>query len=862
MKRVAELARTGSGQILAAVAEAGVGKSRLFHEFKLIQRDDWRVLEAFSVSHGRASAYYPVIDLLKNYFGIADSDDERARREKITGRVLALDRSLEDALPYLSPLMGVEAGVLPPTPSSDPAELMEEYGVFWEQSLDRLQALAESAQGGSFEGMDQRIHRARTRDAIKRLLLRESMNQPLMVIFEDLHWIDDESREVLDLLADSIGTARIMLMVNYRPEYHHQWSNKTYYTQLRLDPLGPETAGELLGGLLGDGAELKPLKEMIVRRTEGNPLFIEEMIQVLFDEGVLVRDGAVKLAKPLSSIRVPSTVKGIIAARIDKLGPAEKDLLQTLAVIGKEFPLGLVRHVSGRSDAELRPLLANLQLGEFVYEQPAAPEPDYTFKHALTQEVAYDSILAERRKAIHERAAAGIETIFAAQLDDHLDELANHYLRAGNAEKAVEFLERAANRAFQRSAHAEAERHLTEAIALIESLPDTPERLQREIALRVRYGMVFVTIHGFARGEIDEQLKRVRELMSRVGESPEILMLMTAIFGVESSRGQFKEAAATAQRMLAIAEGTGTEAAIGSAHHMMGSTDMWRGQFVSARDHYERCTEIFDRDLDRYLQMTNVPVIMSRGHYAWTLWALGYPNQSRQRTREALNLARKLNRPHSTAFALQFAVAAEAMCGDYTQMRAQAEALIEICDQHGYPHWHASGLMSLGALIVEQEDFDRGIALMREGMAGTREFGTLPVYRYGLVLMAEAFLRAGNIEEGLRALDEAAEGFENDERFNESEIWRLRGEFMTARKNERAALEFFRRAIATAQKQQAKSWELRGAFSLARMLASQDNASGAIAILEPVFNWFTEGFDTADLQHAKGLLDGLKRRTR
>ena len=860
MKRVAELARAGSGQILAAVAEAGVGKSRLFHEFTLMQHDDWRVLEAFSVSHGRASAYHPVIDLLRNYFEIADSDDERIRREKITGRVLALDRSLEDTLPYLSSLMGVEAGALPPTPSSDPAELMEEYGRFWEQSLDRLQTLAETAQGGSLEGMDQSIQRARTRDAIKRLLLRESMNQPLMVIFEDLHWIDDESREVLDLIADSIGTARIMLMVNYRPEHHHQWSNKTYYTQLRLDPLGAETAGELLDGLLGDGAELKTLREMIVRRTEGNPLFIEEMVQVLFEEGALARNGVTKLLKPLESIRIPSTVKGIIASRIDKLGAAEKDLLQTLAVVGKEFPLSLVRHVSGRSERELRPLLSNLQLGEFVYEQPAAPEPDYTFKHALTQEVAYDSILAERRKAIHERAAAGIETIFAAQIEDHLDELANHYLHAGNTAKAVEFLERAANRAFTRSAHAEAERLLVQAIALIESLPDTPERLRREIGLRVRYGMVFVAIHGFAKGELDEQLERTRELMSRAGESPEILMLMAGIWSVESSRGQFKSAWETARRMLAIAEGTGSEMAIGSAQHMMGATAMWRGNFATARDHFERATEIFERDLDRYLPTTNVPVIMSRGHFAWALWSLGYPDQALRRTRESLNMARKLNRPYSMAFALQFAIAVEDLCGDHAQMRAQSEALIELSEQHGYPHWLASGKMSLGAIIVGEEDFDRGLAMMREGMAGTREFGTLPVYRYGLIIMAYAFLRAGNIDEGLRALDEASEGIELEDRFNEAEIWRVRGEFMMARRNERAAAECFHRAIDIARTQQAKSRELRAAFSLARLLASQDNAAGAIEVLAPVYGWFSEGFDTADLTMSRALLDGLKQR--
>jgi predicted ATPase len=247
-----------------------------------------------------------------------------------------------------------------------------------------------------------------------------------------------------------------------------------------------------------------------------------------------------------------------------------------------------------------------------------------------------------------------------------------------------------------------------------------------------------------------------------------------------------------------------------------------------------------------------------RCQLAWTLWALGYPEQSRARIREALSLARKLNRPYSMAFALQFAIAAEAMCSDYAQIRSQSEALIELSQQHGYPHWLASGKMSLGVTIVEEEDFDRGIALMREGMGGTREYGTLPVYRYGLVMMARTLLRAGNVEEGLRALDEAAQGIQADERFNEAEIWRVRGEFMLAKRQERAATENFHRAIAVARAQQGKSWELRAAFSLAKMLASQDRAAEAHGALAPVYKWFTEGFDTNDLILVKTLLDRLE----
>jgi class 3 adenylate cyclase/tetratricopeptide (TPR) repeat protein len=853
MKRLAELARAGRGQIVAAVAEAGVGKSRLFLEFKQTQPAEWLVLEAFSVSHGRASVYHPVIDLLNGYFRIADSDDERVRREKITGRVLALDRSLEDILPYLAALMGIDASA-PSDRPRDRAEWMEEYGRFWEQSLERLQTLA-SGRSLALEGMDQAIHRARTRDAIKRLMLRESINQPLMIIFEDLHWIDDESRAVLDILADSIGTARILLMVNYRPEFHHQWGNKTYYTQLRLDPLGPETAGDLLAGLLGDGPELGPLKDMVIKRTEGNPFFIEEMVQALFDDGALVRNGSVRLIKPLASIRVPPTVKGIIAARIDRLPPAEKELLQMLAVLGKEFPLALVRHVSGRGNDELVSRLMSLQLGEFIYEQPSVPEPNYTFKHALTQEVAYDSILGDRRRAIHERAAAGIEAIFPGQLEDHLDELAVHYSRSGNAAKAVDFLARAAERARVRSAYEEALRHLDTAIELLMTLPDTRERALREAELRVAYGQVCIPIRGFASPELERHTARTRELVARLGESFEVLPLLFAIARVDFSRGCFRTTAAMCRQILAIAESAGVESEIANAHALLAGTEMWRGNFAAARDHFEPAMAIYEADLERYLPMSGATVIPSGCDFAWTKWVLGFPDQAKRLIEHVEDLARRLNRPYSAAFALQFAIAIDDLRGDFSQVRVRSEALIELATEHGYPHWLASGRLSLGALIVGAEDFDRGIAMMRSGIDDTRRFGTIPVYRYGLVLMAATMLLAGNIDEGMRALDEAVEGTEeDDQRFQEAEILRLRGEFMRARNDERAATEYFHRAIDLARAQSARSWELRAATSLARMLASQDRAREAREVLAPVVGWFTEGFSTGDLREARALL--------
>ena len=316
MRRALELAKAGRGQIVAAVGDAGVGKSRLFFEFKAKSRNGCLLLETFSVSHGKASAYQPVIELLKNYFEIEAEDDDRKRREKVGGKVLMLDRSLEDTLPHLFSLLGIgettagQAEALPPIMGVNPQA----------QSLRML-------------------------DAVKRLLLRESLAQPVIIEFEDLHWVDGETQQLLNLLADSIASARLLMLVNYRPDYAHQWGTKTYSTQLRVDPLGKESAEEMLTALLGDGMDLLPLKRLVIDRTEGDPFFMEEVREALFDQGVLTRNGAVKLAKPLSEVRLPPIVQDVLASRIDRLPRQEKELLQTLAVIGREFRLGLVREL-------------------------------------------------------------------------------------------------------------------------------------------------------------------------------------------------------------------------------------------------------------------------------------------------------------------------------------------------------------------------------------------------------------------------------------------------------------------------------------------------------------------------------------
>ena len=824
LRRAAELAQQGHGQLVAAMAEAGVGKSRLFHEFKAIEQSGWMVLEAFSVSHGKASAYLPVIDLLRKYFRIAAEDDERSRREKINGKVLTLDRSLEDTLPFFLGLLGLVEG-------EDP--------------------LAE---------MDPQVRRRRTLEAIKRVVLRESLNQPLMMIFEDLHWIDAESQAFLNTIADSIGTAKILLLFNYRPEYAHQWNSKTYYTQLRLDPLGKESAQLMLDALLGAPDGLEELKRLIIERTEGNPFFMEEMVLVLFEEGTLSRNGAVKLTRSLDQLKIPPSVQAILAARIDRLPSDQKDLLQTLSAIGKEFALRLIKRVTRRADHDLNRMLSSLQLAEFIYEQPAVPDVEYTFKHALTREVASDSMLMERRRQIHERTAAAIEEIFAEALDDHLGELAHHYSRSGNIAKAVRYLKLAAEQAGRRSAYEDALGALMEAIGLLPGMPESRERDLLELELRVAHGPLYTAVRGLATPEMEPHVRRLQELCERVGESPAIIPVLFTLWSLNLARARLDEALPMATRLMKLAAPLDDPFAIGGAHAAVGVTSMWLGKFGPAREHLEQTVAIFDRDLARYLPMNNAPVIPTRCQLAWTLWMLGYPDQASRTMSRALALADQLKRPFNTAFALQYAVPLDDFLRDYRFIKPKIEALVEISRENGFTAWIDSANLSLGRALVFKGEQDSGIAMMLNALAGMREHGAEMIRTFSLPLTADSLLRTNQSDQGLEIVKEAFAGFDaTGSRLQEAEVHRLKGELLLIGGSGAApqAAQCFREAIEVARRQSAKSWELRATTSLARLLAEQNRRAEAHAMLAEIYGWFTEGFDTADLKDAKALLDEL-----
>jgi class 3 adenylate cyclase/tetratricopeptide (TPR) repeat protein len=810
-----ERAKAGHGQIVAAVAEAGTGKSRLFFEFKAKNQSGWMVLEAFSVSHGKASAYQPLLDLLHSYFKIISEDDARTRREKVNGRVVTLDRSLEDGLPYLFGLLGIVEG---------------------EDPLAR---------------MDANIRKRRSFDAIKRILLRESLNQPLIVIFEDLHWIDDQTQEFLNLLVDSIANARILLLVNYRPEYSHSWGSKTYYTQLRLDPLGKESADEMLGALLGDGQELAALKRVIVERTEGNPFFMEETVQVLVEEGALVRNGATHLTKPIGELKIPPTVQGILAARIDRLPPDEKDLLQTLAVMGKEFKLRLVRAVRAKPDDEFNRMLNDLQLSEFIYEQPAVGDVEYTFKHALTREVAYNSVLQERRRLLHERVGAAIESLYANSLDDHLSELAHHYARSADRAKAIEFLHRAGDQAVERGSYAEGESYFAAALEMLAAVPGSPERDARELRVRGSFARSMTISKGWGAPEVLDMAARARAMAEKIGNLFEVVQQLWTETIYAQVRGDYITSTALTDQLLGVAQREGSAASLGAGHLRQLVIRFCQGDFTGVEEHFERGLPFFDAP--GFLR-TRGAEATAFGYASLCAWVAGRADTARERIRRCLEGTART--PYDVTFGQVMAANLYALLGEFERAEALAANALSQSEERGFPEVVLWSLPTLGWARGELGRTGEGIALLRQVISVANERGGAWNIMPTLSFLARVQMLDGATADALGTIEDAL-------RVNPAEVWprpetyRVRGELRLKQGERKLAEADFREAIALAQKMSAKALELRATTSLARLLCDTNRRDEARAMLSEIYNWFTEGFDTADLKEAKALLDEL-----
>ena len=783
------------------MAQPGVGKSRLFYEFKLSSQADFMVLETFSVSHGKASAFLPVLDLLQNYFRLASEDDQRSRREKVMQRVAVLDPGLADTLPYLFGLLGIIEG-------DDP-----------------------------HAHMDAQVHQRRTLDAIRRLLLRESLNQPLMLIFEDLHWIDAATGALFDLLADSIGGAKILMLVNYRPEHSNRWNGKSYYTLLKLEPLGKASAAELLSSLLGDSKEMAALKRVIIEKTEGTPFFIEETVQVLLSDGSLVRNGTVRLTRPLAELKIPPTVQAILASRIDRLPPDAKDLLQALAVIGREFPFSLVRAVVRQTDDELNRLLSDLQMGEFIYDEQSVGDAEYVFKHSLTQEVAYRSVLMERRKQLHDRVATALEVLYGGSLDDHLAGLAHHYSHGNNVEKAVDYLGRAAKQAASRSAPAEALGYACTAVGMVVALPATPQRRLWEFHLLSTLVRAAIAIEGWRSPQTTKGFQRMLELARESGDQA---LLFTALQGMwldHHISARYQEGAELARQMIELAERGTSPASLADAFFLHGLTLFFTSKVDDASKAFRQVIAICPDGAGRNSIDGSDALVATLCFAALSTWLLDDPSHAAGLFESAIERCHKLKHPFSLGYVLFHKAWLCAGQGEVIGTQRVCEQLEAIAEEGGFASFSGLNGIFQGWVASMQGEHERGIAMIRSGMAswGNPLFSTVLNS-----ILAEACLRARCYREALEAVTAGREhSLRTGEHYAEPELERVAGETLIqmGRENAADAEKCIRRAIALAAEQGAKWFESRATMSLARLLAQQGGAArfttGSSRVLRP-----------------------------
>jgi tetratricopeptide (TPR) repeat protein len=718
------------------------------------------------VSYGKATAYLPVNDLLKGYFGIEPRDDTRRRREKVTGKLLTLDRALEPLLPAFLALLEV--------PVEDP----------------------------QWQAFDPPQRRRRTLEAIKHLLLRESQVQPLCLMFEDLHWIDAETQALLDGLVESLPTARLLLLVNYRPEYQHGWGSKTYYTQLRLDPLPPASADEFLQALLGSDPSLAPLKQLLIGRTQGNPFFLEESVRTLVETGVLVGErGAYQSPKPLESLQVPATVQAVLAARIDHLLAEEKRLLQTAAVIGLEVPLALLQAIAELPEEALHRDLSHLQAAEFLYETHLFPEREYTFKHALTHEVAYRSLLQERRRALHTRIVEVLETRASDRLADQIERLADHAVRGEVWDKALVYCRQAGTKAMERSASREAVGCYEQALAAIEHLPAQRELYEQAIDLRLDLysarlvlGQLERILHDFG---VAETLAEALDDPRRLGR----VSLSLAQYFV--SVGQYDHAVASSQRALTLAAASGDHYTPIEANFQLGLVYFAQGDYRQAMDTNRQALAVLEgqQRYERFGQPV-LPAVRSRTQLSLCLAEVGAFAEGIAIGKEGLQIAEEVKHLVSLVNAYRSVGRPYLRQGDLHQALPLLERAAGICEDADLPFFFSLLAPDLGAAYVLCGRVDEAVRLLERVLEQTTSSGRMGGQVPLLFTLGEAHLRAGRLEEACtlaaRALEQART---RQERGHEAYALRLLGDIATHRDPPEVeeAEAYYRQALALAE---------------------------------------------------------------
>jgi predicted ATPase len=655
------------------------------------------------------------------------------------------------------------------------------------------------------------------------------------------------------------------------------WGNRSHLSQLTLSRLGHQQAEAMVEKVTGGKALPREVLQQIVHKTDGVPLFVEELTKTVLESNLFREtETHYELTGSLTPLAIPSTLQDSLMARLDRLSTV-REIAQLGATIGREFSYELLQAVSRLDEETLQQGLKQLVAAELVYQRGLEPQAHYQFKHALIQDTAYQSLLKSKRQQLHQQIAQVLMDRFPETVETQPELLAHHYTEASLKEQAIPYWQKAGQRASQRSANMEAVAHLTKGLELLKTLPDTPEHTQQELTLQITLGPPLVATKGYAAPEVETTYTQALALCRQLGETPQLFWVLLGLYRFYLLRPELQTARKLAEQLLRLAQNTPDLAFLPDAHRALGIALFHLGELTAALAHLQQSIALYDPQTHRPDQSPlsgQDPKVGSLSYVSWALWLLGYPDQARESSHEALALAEGLSHPLSLAYALNFAGLLHQCRREGQQAHEQAEALIALCTDQGFQYFLAGGTFLRGWALAKQGPREEGIAQMHQGMAGWRATGAEAITPQWLAFLAEAYGQGGQAEEGLSRLAKALAVVDRTgERFYEAEIYRLKGELTIQQKRQKAKIETdpqsltsdpqgeaeacFLKAIDISRKQQAKSLELRATVSLARLWRQQGKQAEARQMLAEIYSWFIEGFDTTDLQEAKALLEEL-----
>jgi class 3 adenylate cyclase/tetratricopeptide (TPR) repeat protein len=821
-------AKTGEGQVVLLSGEAGIGKSRL--TAALLERlasEPHTRLRYFCSPHHQDSALYPSIAQLERAAGFRREDTAEQRLAKLEAVLAQGTNDLSVAVPLLADLLSIPTGDRYPPLNLTPQKRKE-------KTLHALLA--------QLEGLAAR--------------------QPVLMVWEDVHWSDPTTRESLDLLIDRVPTLPVLMILTFRPEFTPPWIGRPHVTMLTLNRLPRRQGAEMIAYVTGGKALPKDIAEQIIDRTDGIPLFIEELTKTVVESGIVIEAGDhYAVAGPTAPLAIPTSLHASLLARLDRLAPT-REVAQIGATLGRSFSHELISAVAGMPQQKLDEALYQLANAELIFRRGVPPDADYTFKHALVQDAAYSTLLRNRRRQLHGRIVTTLENQFPEVVTAQPALMAGHCSEAGISEKAVGYWLKAGQQAITRSAMTEAVAQSQKGLELLMSMPDNPARQQQELDLRITLGQALIATKGWASPFVGETYVRARQLAEQLDRSDYLFPLLSGQAAFHLIRSEQKLALALAQQMEENGKARNDAAMLLAGRTSRGHIYFNSGEFVTARAVLEQCYAMnnpADRAANRAAVSPGVdPHIVILVQLAVSLGYLGYVDAARSRAREALSEASRLGHVYSLAWASVFASWLECAVGSPYDIRRHAEQTVSLASEHGFSFHLAWGLIYSGWSMSALGESEEGYASIARGLSVHRATGSVTYTAFALTLLAEACNRLGRTTEGLGYLTEAEQIIETaNDRFHEAELHRVRGDLLNATGNVAGAERGYQQAIAVAKRQSAKMLELRAASSLARLWRDQGKRDEACDLLAPVYGWFTEGFDTRDLKEAKALLEQL-----